>query len=235
MALDVYVGSLTRYYSADWENVAEKIARERGVQYRVARTQPTDVVRDAERIRPVVLAWRRKLGEALTGKVDAALDWDESADAPYFTDRPGWDGFGSLVLWAAYSEHPALRRPQALPEAWDDDAALVRSNAANFKSRYGHLVRNVELWLPCGFAVSFEAEDAAGRKTVIGSVMTLRDQLADLNKATWRASPGDIASWRGSAPGEDADLEARAKFAFSILSALVEHAAASKLPMKLDY
>jgi hypothetical protein len=82
MALDVYVGSLTRYYSGDWENAAEKIARERGVQYRVTRTQPTDVVRDAGRIRPVVLAWRRKLGEALSGKVDAALDWDESADRP---------------------------------------------------------------------------------------------------------------------------------------------------------
>ena len=235
MALDVYFGSLTRYYSGDWENVAEKVARERGVQYRMTRTPPKDTLRDAARIRPVVLAWRRKLGEALSGKVDAALDWDESADASYFTDRPGWDGFGSLVLWAAYSEHPALRRPQSLPEAWDDDAALVRSNAANFKSRYGHLVRNIELWLPCGFAVSFEAEDAAGRKTVIGSVMTLRRQLADLNDATWKAKAHDIASWRGAPPGEEADLEARAKFAFSVFTSLVEQAAAAKLPMKLDY
>jgi len=234
MALDVYVGSLTRYYSGDWENVAEKVARERGVQYRVPKA-PRDRLTDAERIRPVVLAWRRKLGEALAGRVDAALDWDESAQAPYFTDRPGWDGFGSLVLWAAYSEHPALRRPLQLPEEWDDDAALVRSNADSFKSRYSHLVRNIELWLPCGFDVSFEAEDAAGRKTVIGSVTTLRRQLADLNQATWKADAGDVAAWRGKASDDSFDLEARARFAFSIMSALVERAADARLPMKLDY
>ena len=32
MALDVYVGSLARYYAGEWENIAEKAARERGVQ-----------------------------------------------------------------------------------------------------------------------------------------------------------------------------------------------------------
>ena len=30
MALDVYVGSLTRYYAGEWENVSERTARERG-------------------------------------------------------------------------------------------------------------------------------------------------------------------------------------------------------------
>ena len=30
MALDVYVGPLTRYYTGEWENVAERAARERG-------------------------------------------------------------------------------------------------------------------------------------------------------------------------------------------------------------
>ena len=31
MALDVYVGSLARYYAGEWENIAEKTARERNV------------------------------------------------------------------------------------------------------------------------------------------------------------------------------------------------------------
>ena len=37
MALDVYVGSLTRYYAGDWENVSERTARERGTQFRIGR------------------------------------------------------------------------------------------------------------------------------------------------------------------------------------------------------
>jgi hypothetical protein len=236
MALDVYVGSLTRYYSGDWENVAETVARERGVPYRVARPdEPRDRAREADRIRPVVLAWRQRLGEALGDRVPAGLDWDESKDAPYFTDRPGWDGFGSVVLWAAYSEHPALRRPADLPEEWDDDPALVRSNADGFTSRYGHLVRNVELWLPGSFAVTFEAQDASGRKTVIGSAATLARQLADLNDATWQADGNDIAVWRGQPPGEGAGLEKRAQFGFSVLAGLIRKANDNKLPMKLDY
>src|SRR5262245_17676623 len=134
MALDVYVGSLTRYYTGDWENVTERAGRTRGAGRQVGRQ------RDAARVQPAVVAWREALAAALGDQVVILADWDESADAPHFTGRPGWDGFGSLVLWAAYAEHPALRRPDSLPEEWDDDPALVRSNNRQ-GSRYSHLVR----------------------------------------------------------------------------------------------
>ena len=236
MALDVYVGSLTRYYSGDWENAAEKTARERGLPHRVARRGGSnDKAKDTERIRPVILAWRRKLGEALGDRLPGKLDWDETNPAPYFTDRPGWDGFGALVLWAAYSENPSLHRPVDLPEDWDDDPALVRSNADGFTSRYGHLVRNIELWLPGSFGVTFEAEDASGRKTVIGSSAMLSRQLEELNRATWNARDDAVAAWRRRPPDETAALEQRAQFGFAVLAALVRLANDNKLPMKLDY
>jgi hypothetical protein len=206
------------------------------VPYRVARSnEPKDRVKEADRIRPVILAWRRKLGEALGDRVPAGLDWNESNAAPYFSDRPGWDAFGSLVLWAAYSEHPSLRCPADLPEEWDDDPALVRSNDNGFTSRYGHLVRNVELWLPGSFSVTFEAEDASGRKTVIGSAAMLGRQLGELNGATWKAADDAIAAWRRRPLDDNADLEQRAQFGFAVLSALARLANENKLPMKLDY
>lgn len=37
MGLDVYVGSLTRYYSGDWESVVEQAAREQGLDFHVLR------------------------------------------------------------------------------------------------------------------------------------------------------------------------------------------------------
>ena len=165
----------------------------------------------------------------------APLEWDEGEDAAYFTGRPGWDGFGSLVLWAAYAEHPSLRAPAALPEEWDNDPALVRSNAEGFRSRYSHLVRNVELWLPATFAFTFEGEDVDRRRVVFGSVTTLARQLADLNAATWKVGNAEAAAWGRRPPGDKAPLELQARHAFAVMSDLARKAIEHRLPMKLDF
>lgn len=236
MSLDVYVGSLTRYYAGEWENIAEKAARERGAQYQMMRSGGSAYrVRDPDRIHPAVLAWRSTLRESLGNKIAAPLEWDETLEAPHFTGRPGWDGFGSLVLWAAYAEHPALRRPASLPEEWDNDPALVRSNLSGFRSRYSHLVRNVELWLPCAFEFTFEGEDVDGRRVVVGSTMTLHRQLDDLNAATWKADVNSTAGWGREPLSEDAPLEHNARYALAVLLDLARRAVEHKLPMKLDY
>jgi hypothetical protein len=229
MALDVYVGSLSRYYAGDWEGTAERVTGER-----TSRSATQDRLSEAERLRPRVLAWRTALSQSLGDNAPAAFDWHESLDTPHFAGRPGWDGFGSLVLWAAYTEHPALRRPPTLPELWDDDAALIRSNAEGFRSRYSHLVRKIELWLPAAFPFTFEAEDMHGRRVIIGSAETLSRQLADLNNATWKVDGDEIAAWGRRPPLTDAPLEIRARYGFGILSALARQAVEHRLPMKLD-
>ncbi|MGH8432499.1 MAG: hypothetical protein ACREUF_19075, partial [Solimonas sp.] len=175
------------------------------------------------------------LSTSLGGKLEQPLDWDETMDASYFTGRPGWDGFGSLVLWAAYTEHPTMLRPAALPEEWDNDAALMRSNVPGFRSRFSHLVRNVELWLPNPFEFTFEGEDVDGRRVVVGSTMTLRRQLDELNAATWKATAPVVAEWGRGAPGDNAPLELCARYAFTILLNLSRQAIENRLPMKLDY
>ena len=147
----------------------------------------------------------RRSSDSLGSKIALPLDWDEALEAPYFTGRPGWDGFGSLVLWAAYAEHPALRRPATLPEEWDNDPALMRSNVAGFRSRYSHLVRNVELWLPSPFEFTFEGEDIDGRRVVVGSTTTLRpparrSERGDLEgRRRHRGGMGPRAAGRGGA------------------------------------
>ncbi|SKA24322.1 hypothetical protein SAMN02745126_04392 [Enhydrobacter aerosaccus] len=236
MALDVYVGSLTRYYAGEWENVAEKAARERGERQNQnpARRAP-DQIGESDRIRLRVLEWRTVLARSLGDNIDEPLEWNEAARAPYFTGRPGWDGFGSLVLWAAYAEHPLMSLPSALPEEWDNDPALIRSNAEGFRSRYSHLVRNVELWLPCAFRFTFEGQDVDGRRIVVGSVNTLASQLADLNGATWKVDEEELSSWERRRPGADATLELRARYAFAVMRNLARQALEHSLPMKLDY
>ncbi len=233
MALDVYVGSLTRYYAGDWENVADKVTRERGGQAerRSFAKKPSEAALVGARI----LEWRRALARSLGDRISEPLAWDETAGVPYFTARPGWDGFGSLVLWAAYAEHPSLRVPLALPEAWDDDPALLRCNADGFRSRFSHLVRNVELWLPCTFRFTFEGEDVDGRRIVMGSVKMLSAQLADLNAATWKVTDDEVALWGRRPPTPEAPLELRARYAFAVMTDLARQAVDHDLPMKLDY
>jgi hypothetical protein len=228
MALDVYVGSLTRYYAGDWGSIADK------KEQRTRRTRSSDPGKDGERMRNAVLAWREGLGRALQPHLDTPLDWSEAAEAPWFTGRPGWDGFGSLVLWAAYAEQPGLPRPTALPEEWDDDPALMRSNAQDFRSRYSHLVRNVELWLPAAFGFTFEGEDVDGRRIIVGSSTMLDRQLGELNATTWRMDASEMAALtRRRPPG--GGLEVCARHAMAVMTGLVRRAVEHHLPIKLDY
>ena len=234
MALDVYVGSLTRYYAGGWENPGEKAARMRGASPSLRSAKQADDAKRQDRIRARVIAWRAALVQSLGDRLAEPLEWDETEAAPWFTHRPGWDGFGSLVLWAAYAEHPTLRLPESLPEEWDHDVALMRSTALGFRSRYSHLVRNVEMWLPVAFEITFEGEDVEGRRAVMGSVTTLRRQLADLNAATWKASAADVAAWGHMSP-EKQTVEGCARYAFSLLGDLAQRAQTQRLPMKLDH
>ena len=236
MALDVYVGSLTRYYAGNWESISGRAARERGQPSRIAGPgAASDGVDLDEEIRPAIVAWRAELGRSLGDRIALPLDWDESPETPYFTGRPGWEGFGSLVLWAAYAEHPALRRPDSLPEEWDNDPVLVRSNAASFRSRFSHLVRNVELWLPGPFDLTFEGEDVDGRRLVMGATAMLRRQLEDLNAATWKAGADVVVRWAREPLPVNAAFEQSARYGFAVLFDLAQRAVERRLPMKLDH
>jgi hypothetical protein len=106
VGLDLYCGSLTRYHVGDWFTVVAQAAMASGVAVRVERTQaePPDAIHDPDLIHEAVLAWRRGLGEGL----GVALDWPEDGDALYQTDKPDWDGYGAVVLLAAYDDQPHL-------------------------------------------------------------------------------------------------------------------------------
>ena len=78
MGLDIYVGSLTRYFTRDWKTVVQQLA-ERGEipQVQLARAnEPKDVVTDPEQIRSAVVAWRQGLSAGLASNLASPLDWN---------------------------------------------------------------------------------------------------------------------------------------------------------------
>lgn len=236
MGLDVYVGSFTRYYSGNWETVIQTYGREKGLDIQVVRShEPADVVTNPEEIRPAVLAWRDQLSQGLGSNIVGRLDWDETDAAPYFTDKPSWDCYSALLLWAAYAEHPGLPRPVDFVEDWTTDPAVQKSQDTNFKTAFPQLLRDVEIWLPHDFSFTFQAADLTGTENSFGSSVALLVQLEELNRRTWTATEPTRLEWQREGASQDAPLEIRAGFAFAIITELARQAVAHRLIMKLDY
>jgi hypothetical protein len=236
MGLDVYVGSLTRYYAGDWETVIQKYGREQGFEVSMVRPpNAPDAITDPIDIRAMVVAWREMLGDSLSDHINSPLDWNESNESPYFTDKPAWDCYTSLILWAAYTEHPDLDRPTNYIDDFATDEAYRRSADADSPSAFSQLLNDVEIWLPNNFDFTFRTTDATGREVGFGSSVALMRQLDELNRHTWDVDADTLASWRRAGCEHQAELELGARFAFAIMRALVRESVEHQLVMKLDY
>lgn len=221
MGLDVYVGSLTRYYLESSADVVERIARHQGLA--VSDGQDAEEV-----IRAAVVGWRDGLSRSLGDRLDGPLDWDESGPAPCFTDKPGWDGYGGTLLLAAHDEHPELPAPAQVSADWPDDPAYQAASAPGAGSRY-HQLLTPELWLPCRFAFTIRTQDITGEEVELGSSMALLDQL-ELLSTRYRLD--------GRPPDPAADghsLSAAAGNGLAVLLRLAERSVINRVPMKLDF
>jgi hypothetical protein len=221
VGLDVYVGSLTRYYVEGPADVVERIARHQGV--------PSGDDQDAEEvIRAAVVRWRDGLSRWLGDRLAGPLDWDESGPAPCFTDKPGWDGYGGALLLAAHDEHPELPPPAQVSADWPDDPAYQAASAPGAGSRY-HQLLTPELWLPCRFGFTVRTRDITGEEVELGSSVALLDQL-ELLSARLRLDgpPPDLAA-------DGHSLAAAAGNGLAVLLRLAERSVTHQVPMKLDF
>src|SRR5581483_10004723 len=185
VAFDIYVGTMTRFYRREWENVAQRMAREQGMNYTMvyAGGEP-DPPPPADDLRRAVAGWCRALSGGLEPHGYGPLQWDEGDHQPYFTQRPGWDGYTALRVWAAHAEHPDLPPPADVPDSWVGDPACQRSAARESNTRF-RTILEPQLWLPAEFPFVFDAPTlVSDDKTPLGSAFTLKQQLDDLQELT---------------------------------------------------
>ena len=236
MGLDVYVGTLTRYYAGEWQTVVQQATRDAGFPVTIIRHNvPSDAVTDPAVIEPAVIAWRDALNVGLRPHLTAPLTWNEGMTPSYFTDKPAWESYAALLIWAAHEEHRGLPLPSVAPEDWSADVAVCRSQAEGFRSRYGQLLHGAELWLPGDFSFTFSAGDLGGDAVTIGCVHALVSQLRDLNDRTWKANAAEVSEYLRLGAERGAPLETSARFGFAVFMKLAESAAEHHLPLKLDY
>jgi len=254
LAFDVYVGTLTRFYGEDWENVAERMAREQRIEYnKIYAIKKPGTPPPKDEIRESVKNWCLGLTASLKEHGFGPVAWDEDDHMPYFTDRPNWDGYGGLLVWAAHAEHPELELPSQLPETWADDEAYQRSIERELHSRYRSILAP-QLWLPVEFPFVFEAPTLTADQDIIGSVFTLKQQLDELQDETGEklsaltslpkpqaesSKPSGFLAGvfsRKQPPAEEKpSLSEAAEFGLSVFRELAAKACEHRLPMVLDY
>lgn len=243
MGLDVYVGSLTRYYAHDWETIIQQAGRTQGFKVEIIRTEPEppDTITDPQELQTGIRSWRDSLSGQLRDAtiIESDLDWDERADASYFTDKPDWDCFGALVLLAAYEEEPkppfGSRWPKKIAKDWERDGRLAARLNSESPPRYAHLY-GCEVWLPVQLGVPFGGVMPSGQEVRIGSSVELLAQMRDLNTRTYGGAKDDLIRWRREMPaGPDERFEPKARTGLAIMLQLSEASVEKRLPMLLDY
>ena len=106
MGLDIYAGTLTRYYTDNWKSVTQQWAEANG--YSFSRITPQGgkdkggPQLSASEMEGIMKNWQNQILAALTSPERPAYEaWTEDNVSPYYTDKPDWDAFGALLLYAA--------------------------------------------------------------------------------------------------------------------------------------
>lgn len=258
MGMDVYAGTLTRYYAHNWKTVAQQWAEANGFQFSRFdasgnNEQAEDELTPAE-IQNIVTDWMGQLVTALSNSgCDTAKIWTEDNITPYYTDKPDWDAFGALQLYIAakiYGEN----LPETVVKNWDFNNHPLISRLTNDETRQWSLFSDVCYWIPINAGLIIHSSLPTGMKTAIATTYGLKLELEKINEIGWQADENTILSWT-TTEGYPADCEVNngqitsagirensvynteslAKFAYSILYRALKHSEQENVPILLDF
>ena len=236
MGLDIYAGTLTRYYSHNWKTAVQLWAEENG--YTFNRITPDGEPDDGEELSPAevqaaVENWRDQILAAIAQPgQEPYAPWPEDNERPYYTDKPDWDAFGAMLLVAAchtYGE-PV---PPTVEKNWDFGEHPLISRLASDEEWVWSLFRGATWWLPLSDAFFFQAPLPTDDQAMIATLGGLRKELEKLNQLALQAdeeySKADIPEHT------EYNTESLAKFAFSMFWRAMRFAEEQQVPILLDY
>lgn len=144
MGLDIYAGTLSRYYSHNWKTVVQQWAEENG--YGFSRVTPDGEAADEgeapspAEVQEAVENWRDQILAAIAQPgQEPYAPWPEDNERPYYTDKPDWDAFGAMLLVAACHTYDEPM-PPTVEKNWDFGEHLLVARLASDEER---------VWSPC--------------------------------------------------------------------------------------
>lgn len=258
MGLDIYAGTLTRYYSHNWKTVVQQWAEENGYTFQKI-TPQGEAADDGElspaEVQEIVENWRDQILNAISQPDQPAYTpWTENNEKPYYTDKPDWDALGAMLLVAACHTYGDTV-PPTVEKGWDfgENPLIVR--LAKDKERMWSLFRGATWWLPLSDSFMFRGPLPNDDTAVIGTAGGLRKELEKLNRLAWQADEDTILDWADTEGypadgtiGPDGqyskadimehteyDTDSLAKFAFSIFWRAMRFSEEQQVPILLDF
>lgn len=241
MGLDIYAGTLTRYYARNWKTVVQQWGEANGMQVNIVRPKEQNVeIAPAEEILAGVTSWRDAMLRALSPHLSENPLWNEDNDAtPYYTDKPDWAALGALVLYASCK---ALGKPVPETIAKKFDVFKDPNYLAFMKKKKTaiSLVQSDGWWLPIRDSFMFRGYLPTGDEREFATLGMLKAELEQINSLEWRADNATICAWSRTegyptdalygkgkiqrvAENNEYPTVSLAKFAFSILWQAVLH------------
>lgn len=203
MGLDIYAGTLSRYYARDWKTITQQYAEQMGYAYKTVNEQG-QISSQEDRlsyneVQPIVKEWQRCLLTELSAQCNEHQPaWSESEAQPYYTNKPDWDAFGALQLITAchLTKEPV---PPVLTKGWYDGNHPSITCVSQDQAYAGwSLFRETILWIPINTCIVFTAALPNQRIATIASVKGLQTELEHINRLVWQADQDTIISWEQS-------------------------------------
>lgn len=257
MGLDIYAGTMTRYYAHNWKTAVQQWAEENG--YSFQRITPSgNESADEEEMSPAEIQaeienWQRQVLSAISQPGQKPYTaWLEDNEKPYYTDKPDWDAFGAMLLIAAchvYGE-PI---PDTVEKDWQFLDYPLIDRLSEDQEKVWSLFRGASCWLPLPDSFMFQGPMPTGDQTMIATTAGLRKELETLNELAWQADEETILRWEqtegyptdGSVGADGAitmetehiryDVQSLAKYAFSLFYQALKFAEENQVPILLDY
>ena len=253
MGLDIYAGTLTRYYAGNWKTVAQQFAEESGLNLSIVRPNsgtPENNKLTVDEIQNDMQEWSNAIATALT-PASVCEAWEENNDKNYYTDKPDWCAFGALLLYGACLKYD-IQLPERVKKNWDFSKDLIVGRALNDTDFSWSLFSAAEWWLPFDDCFSFDYPTPNGHEITMGTTGALLVELQGINELSWNADEPTILEWAKNegypadaemADGaynvigvnDEYDVQSLAKFAFSILYQAAVFSDENRVPVIMDY
>lgn len=197
MAVDLYVGSISRYLAGEWQTQIQRAFAEAGAVHRVQTLhadgwQPfgREVALDR------AIAWRdQRLSES--EQEDARLkglvsSWQEELESPYEVERLWPEGIEAVTLALFYDDPKEMPSPVPDPLSSDRRVAAMQEN---FDLVVAAACLACDLWIPGEFGVpqTFDwPRFPDGSRATVGSLGFLKKLLAEIERLRWRDLPEEV-------------------------------------------
>lgn len=255
MGLDIYAGTLSRYYLRNWKTITQQFCEENGLQYsQIHSSEDMKNEQSIDETENTVEIWQEQLVHALKSSgVEKAKAWQEGSDiGSYYTNKPDWDAFGALLLFAA-GKLLKISSPKEYKKNTNYHEVLKIMGIYNTSYGKWSLFSNVCYYVPIEDRLVFEYPLPNGRVSMLSTVDCLKYELQKINEAGWQADETTILNWVNTEgyPTEGKigvhgllqflpkrkvySTESLAKFAFSIMWQAVSFAEKEQVIIVLDY